>query len=128
MKHAHRLRQTIRRRLEAQIRQLESELAHYEIWNTARLGYGHSLVDDASVAFDQATQLTLRQKTEHRLRQLRHALERLETGVYGICEGCGAAIHPERLLARLDARLCVSCQRLQEQSPLGRLAVMQVGA
>ncbi|NOX62425.1 MAG: TraR/DksA family transcriptional regulator [Chloroflexi bacterium] len=128
MSRAHRLRQTIRQRLEAQIRQLEAELAHFDAWSIAQLGFGHSLVDDASVAFDQATQLTLRQKTEQRLRQLRQALERLEAGVYGVCEGCGTAINPERLLARLDARLCVSCQRLQERSPLGRLATMQAPA
>ncbi|MCO6452119.1 MAG: TraR/DksA C4-type zinc finger protein [Caldilineales bacterium] len=114
----------IRRQIEAQIRQLEIDLSHFEAWSLAQLGFGHSLVDDAGVAFDQATQLTLRQNTERRLSQLQHALQRLETGFYGLCEGCGETIDPERLLAIIDARLCVSCQRMQERSPLGRLAAM----
>lgn len=111
----------VRRELEVRRRQLESELAHFESWSMARLGFGHALVDDASAAFDQATQLTLKQNTERRLAQVLGALARLETGLYGLCEGCGQTIDSERLLAVVDARLCLRCQRLQEASPLGLL-------
>jgi RNA polymerase-binding transcription factor DksA len=38
-----------------------------------------------------------------------HALERLENGTYGSCEGCGEPIPFERLEAIPSARLCVAC-------------------
>lgn len=112
----------LRRDLEARRRQLELELAHFETWSMSQLGFGHALVDDASVAFDQATQLTLRRNTERLLAQALDALARLEAGAYGLCEDCGQAIDLERLQAVIDARLCLACQRLQERSPLGRMA------
>lgn len=112
----------LRRELEARRRQFEAELAHFETWSMAQLGFGHALVDDASAAFDQATQLTLRQNTERLLAQALDALARLEAGAYGLCEGCGQAIDVERLQVVIDARLCLACQRLQERSPMGRIA------
>lgn len=112
----------LRRELETRRRQLEAELAHFEAWSMSQLGFGHALIDDGSAAFDQATQLTLRQNTEHLLTQALNALARLEAGAYGLCEGCGEAIDLERLQAVIDARLCLACQRIQERSPIGRLA------
>ncbi len=101
-------------------RLLEAELAHFEAWNLARLGYGHALVDDASAAFDQATQLALRRHTEQLLAQVDEALARLEAGTYGICEQCGQTIPIERLAIMIDARRCVRCQRQQEAAPAER--------
>jgi RNA polymerase-binding transcription factor DksA len=43
------------------------------------------------------------------LGDVRHALERLEAGTYGTCEGCGRTIPFERLEAIPHARLCVAC-------------------
>jgi RNA polymerase-binding transcription factor DksA len=43
------------------------------------------------------------------LDDVRDALERLEAGTYGTCEGCGRAIPFERLEAIPHARLCVAC-------------------
>ena len=117
----------VRRNLEARRRQLEANLAHFEAWSLSKLGFGHALVDDGGASFDQATQLTLRQNTERLLAQVTNALARLEAGAYGVCEGCGQAIAAERLQAVIDARLCLGCQRLQERSPLGRMAALSPG-
>lgn len=43
------------------------------------------------------------------LADIRHALNRLDTGTYGSCEGCGVAMPFERLEAIPSARLCVTC-------------------
>ncbi len=40
---------------------------------------------------------------------IEHALDRLEGGTYGWCEGCGAPMPFERLEAIPSARLCVAC-------------------
>jgi DnaK suppressor protein len=41
------------------------------------------------------------------------ALERLDDGSYGKCEGCGQPIPEERLEALPTARLCVTCKQTQ---------------
>ena len=47
---------------------------------------------------------------EHRLLgEVEAALERLEEGEFGICQGCGEPIPPRRLEALPWARFCVSC-------------------
>jgi DnaK suppressor protein len=43
------------------------------------------------------------------LAEIDSALGRLDDGSYGRCEQCGAAIAPERLLARPAARQCFTC-------------------
>ncbi|MGH7919485.1 MAG: TraR/DksA family transcriptional regulator [Candidatus Dormibacteraceae bacterium] len=42
--------------------------------------------------------------------QVMRALERLEQGLYGICEDCGQQIAPERLEFKPEATRCVDCQ------------------
>lgn len=42
--------------------------------------------------------------------QVEHALERLQQGLYGICEDCGEEIAPERLEYKPEATRCVRCQ------------------
>ena len=44
------------------------------------------------------------------LHEYRCALERLERGTWGICEGCRAAIGRNRLLALPEARQCADCR------------------
>ena len=43
------------------------------------------------------------------IRDIRHALGRLELGTYGRCEGCGRPIPLARLEAIPHTRRCVSC-------------------
>ncbi len=40
---------------------------------------------------------------------IEHALERIDRGTYGSCEGCGAPIPVERLEAIPQVRSCVTC-------------------
>ena len=63
------------------------------------------------------------QKMEHewqcrekarRLKEIRRALQRLEEGVYGVCERCGRPINPERLEILPWSTLCVKCKNYEE--------------
>lgn len=56
--------------------------------------------------------LTMSTKT---LKNVEHALERLEEGTYGICEECGQEIGEKRLQAIPFAQYCVGCQREKEK-------------
>jgi DnaK suppressor protein len=46
------------------------------------------------------------------VRDIEHALARLDAGVYGQCERCGEPIGAERLEVRPFATLCIGCQTL----------------
>jgi DnaK suppressor protein len=60
-----------------------------------------------------ARQLELR---SNRLRELRAALKRIETGDYGVCLECESEIGVKRLKAVPWARCCISCQELADVS------------
>lgn len=44
------------------------------------------------------------------LREIDSALNRIRVGSYGVCEGCGEEILPNRLKALPWARYCLSCE------------------
>jgi DnaK suppressor protein len=59
-------------------------------------------------AREQARWLEKDQK--HRLAEIDKVLARIAAGKYGVCEGCGKSIPPERLEAKPHATLCIECQ------------------
>jgi DnaK suppressor protein len=60
---------------------------------------------------------TLRMAERERklLTKIRHALERMNNGEYGVCESCGSPITFGRLMARPVATLCIDCKTEAEQ-------------
>lgn len=60
---------------------------------------------------------TLRMAERERklLTKIRHALERIGDGEYGVCESCGSPITFGRLMARPVATLCIDCKTEAEQ-------------
>lgn len=65
--------------------------------------------EGATIAFERAQILALRDQAQARLKELDEAEQRLAAGEYGVCEGCGEPIPMERLQARPTAARCVSC-------------------
>lgn len=53
------------------------------------------------------------------LREVEQALQRIESGEYGICVDCGQAIMHERLAAAPTTRRCVECQARHERTHRG---------
>lgn len=49
------------------------------------------------------------------LRQIEHALARVDAGMFGICEDCGEEIAPARLEALPYTTRCVDCAQALEQ-------------
>jgi RNA polymerase-binding protein DksA len=56
-------------------------------------------------------QVILAQNEEQLLEDVEAALERIETGKYGICEVCGREIPKQRLDALPQAATCIQCAR-----------------
>ena len=53
-------------------------------------------------------------RERHLLDEVTDALARLESGRFGVCEGCAQPIPLERLRAVATTRLCVGCQARME--------------
>ncbi len=45
----------------------------------------------------------------HEMTEIANALSRIRNGTYGVCAGCGIAIHPDRLAAYPMAVRCMEC-------------------
>ena len=71
------------------------------------------------IAQTQVTNLGAREKRQ--LAEIEKALERIESGEFGICETCGEDIAPGRLRARPFSVECVECKS-QEESRASRYA------
>jgi RNA polymerase-binding protein DksA len=108
------LHTALRERLEAEKIRLTHELDQLVVSGAENTGYSTHMADDASAAFDQARDLALRDNLERTLTQVQEALNRFETGTYGICESCGKPIDPARLKALPHVAYCLECQRRSE--------------
>ena len=67
------------------------------------------MADVGSDNFEQEFTLSLMQNDGATLSKIEAALERIEDGVYGSCEECGAAIPKTRLNAIPYTPYCVKC-------------------
>jgi len=76
--------------------------------------------DRASMESDQFFTLRLRDRDRKLVNKIKEALERIEDGTYGICEGCGEEISIPRLKARPVTTLCIDCKSKQEEQEKGR--------
>ncbi len=62
-----------------------------------------------TIAFERSQTAALIRQAGGHLTEIDAALDRVHTGVYGICENCGAEIAPARLDARPTSRTCIGC-------------------
>ena len=71
--------------------------------------------DIGSESFAQEFSLELLQRDEATLVEIDEALARVDSGIFGLCEGCQEPIPKARLNAVPHARFCVECQRKNER-------------
>lgn len=73
-------------------------------------------VDQASTETGQTMQLRLRDRENYLLKKIAVALEKIESGEYGICTDCEEPINIKRLEARPVTELCIRCKEDQERA------------
>jgi DnaK suppressor protein len=110
----------LRVELEKEAAALRAEIGQSQSQITARLGdsateAGDDEADTSSKLFEREQQLALSNNTRELLEQTEHALARIESGTYGVCESCGKPIGKARLQAFPRATLCVACKQRQER-------------
>ena len=72
------------------------------------------LVDRASLEADRNLALRIRDRESKLIRKITSALERMDEGVFGICELCGEEIAVSRLMVRPVTTHCIDCKRVRE--------------
>ncbi len=92
-------------------------------------GLGKSLPEDLARPFDigdegdhadtertHEVSILLSARDKEKLLAIEEALEKIQEGTYGVCEGCSDEIGTRRLKAMPLAKLCVPCQsRLEKE-------------
>jgi DnaK suppressor protein len=76
---------------------------------------GDDQVDSGSKTVEHEHEVAVADSLSERIRQVSHALERLDEGAYGFCEKCGKPIPAARLAAFPSATLDVGCKQLEER-------------
>jgi len=75
--------------------------------------------DEADMAAIDATQEAHLQAVDTKrgqLKEIMHALEKIEDGTYGYCENCNCKLPVNRIKALPTARYCIKCQQVMERS------------
>jgi len=73
------------------------------------------LGDQATAETERSFMLRLRGRERRLLKKIDEAIERIESGVFGICDKCGMEIDIRRLEVRPVTTLCIDCKIQQEE-------------
>jgi DnaK suppressor protein len=76
---------------------------------------GDDQADSGSKTAERDAALSLIRTLLDRRTQAEHAMQRLEDGTYGFCEGCTNPIPVERLTVFPSATTCVKCKQVRER-------------
>lgn len=95
----------------SQAKQVVSELVSQ---NDQEIEY----LDRASAHADQSMKLKIRTRESRLIKKVKEALERIESGTYGFCDGCGEEISIKRLEARPVTTKCIDCKEDEEKIEL----------
>ncbi len=71
--------------------------------------------DQASAEIDRSFMLRLRGREQRLLKKIESAIDKIDSGSFGICEVCGEEIDVKRLDARPVTTMCIFCKTEQEE-------------
>jgi len=78
--------------------------------------------DRASLESDRNFLLRIKDRERKLILKVKEALDRIDNGIFGICESCGKSISEKRLMARPVTTLCIECKtELEDQERKERL-------
>lgn len=95
----------------------EAEEKFHELIVASGEGAGDDQADAGTKTFEREQEISLLSNKRDMLDQTNHALERIESGTYGLCENCGRHIGKLRLMeANPRATLCMPCRQREDRS------------
>lgn len=105
----------IRARLNEEHTDLRHQLAEMGInptsGNPTDVEFEHGFADSGAAAAEKANLLTVADTLKETLSEVIAALKSLDDGTYGTCIQCGEPIPFERLEARPQSRICITCKQ-----------------
>ncbi|GEM04395.1 hypothetical protein HMI01_13830 [Halolactibacillus miurensis] len=100
------IKQTLLEEQDTLIEQIKKHKA--EVFDDGELShYDNHPGDEGSALYDETLRRTLTEQEIRHLGDIRHALERMNEGVYHLCEVCGKEINPDRLEALPTTSTCI---------------------
>lgn len=99
----------LRSQLEREREELRHRLAELGFGDEGGLEYDGNFADSSQVTAERGEAEALAHSLQETLNEVEHALGKLDTGTYGICEGCEKPIPGPRLEAMPMARFCIDC-------------------
>lgn len=103
-------------KIEKEVKMLSGESAGEEMTSV----YSVHMADVSGEIYEKEFSAGILSKEYEALSALRYALEKIERGVYGICEGCGEPIPKGRLKIMPSAILCVKCEEERQKELNGK--------
>ena len=79
------------------------------------IGSSSDDLDRTQDASDRDYAMSSLERSSDRLREVRSALRRIDSGTFGICSGCEENINPKRLAAIPWAPFCIACQEAADR-------------
>lgn len=93
----------------ASMGKLDKETGEWEATPPAQSAPEADEIDMADRTEDYEERSAITDTLDQRLDDINNALQKIETGKYGICEVCGNPIEEDRLEANPAARTCKAC-------------------
>ena len=111
------IREVLRARYEDLNAEYEVAVAENQKLRLVEIGdaAGDDQADSGSKTAERDAALSLIRTLLDRRTQAEHAMQRLEDGTYGYCEGCTLPIPVERLTVFPSATACVKCKQNRER-------------
>lgn len=72
-------------------------------------------MDKLQAGRENVLYLQLKGRESQLIKKVHNALDKLDDGIFGFCEDCGAEISLNRLMARPMADLCIHCKEKSER-------------
>jgi DnaK suppressor protein len=112
----------IRARLEAEKKRIQDELAQLVSSHPAderREGspFGKR-EEEATESMELEKRLALENRLKALLAEVERAIQKMDSGTYGVCDVCNVAIDPARMEALPQAILCMSCRQKMKNAKI----------
>lgn len=104
-----------RKILEERLETLLKEAGKTVAGMTAGRGSFPDPTDQATLESDRSFLLRMRDRERKLILKIEDAINKIEEGTYGVCEGCGEEISEKRLLARPVTGYCIDCKKEMEE-------------
>ncbi len=100
--------------LSEQLETLQNKSSQNRVITLAESEQISDFTDQATLESDIDMNIHIKERDSKLIIKIKEALDRIETGTYGICDQCEEDISEARLEARPVTTVCIDCKREQE--------------